>query len=79
MTMRMLGLTSIVLAAGLAFAAPAAAQDHAAAPAAPAAAVATTENAVAPVADNAAAAPAVALSVPLGVEVGWGRDWGAAH
>ena len=26
-----------------------------------------------------AAEPAVRLSVPLGVEVGWGRDWGAAH
>ncbi len=26
-----------------------------------------------------AAEPASPLSVPLGVEVGWGRDWGAAH
>jgi len=57
--MRMLGLTSIVLAAGLAFAAPASAQDPAAAPAAPAAAPAAADNGTAPVADNAAA-PAVA-------------------
>ncbi|RYY47923.1 MAG: cytochrome c oxidase subunit II [Sphingomonadales bacterium] len=57
--MRMLGLTSIVLAAGLAFAAPASAQDPAAAPAAPAAAPAAADNAAAPAADNAAA-PAVA-------------------
>jgi DNA polymerase-1 len=26
-----------------------------------------------------AAEPAVTLSVPLGVEIGTGRDWGAAH
>jgi DNA polymerase-1 len=26
-----------------------------------------------------AAEPAVALSVPLGVEVGTGKSWGAAH
>ena len=57
--MRMLGLTRILLAAGLAFAAPALAQEPAAAPAAPAAAPAATDNSAAPVADNAAA-PAVA-------------------
>lgn len=65
--MRMLGLTSMVLAAGLAFAAPVAAQEPAtapavpaAAPAAPAAAPSATDNVTAPAADNAAAAPAVA-------------------
>jgi cytochrome c oxidase subunit 2 len=66
--MRMLGLTRILLAAGLAFAAPAFAQEPAAAPAAPAAAPATPENpaasaggdnSAAAMADNAAA-PAVA-------------------
>jgi cytochrome c oxidase subunit 2 len=68
--MRMLGLTSMVLAAGLAFAAPAAAQDPAAAPAAPTAAAAVTDNSAAPVADNAAAPAAAdptldASGVPL--------------
>ncbi|WP_066799321.1 cytochrome c oxidase subunit II [Sphingomonas soli] len=54
--MRMLGLTSILLAAGLAFAAPAAAQEAAAAPAAPATAAAVTDNSAAPATDNASAA-----------------------
>ena len=57
--MRMLGLTSIVLAAGLAFAAPVAAQAPAAAPAAPVTAPAAADDTAAPVADNATA-PAVA-------------------
>jgi DNA polymerase I len=26
-----------------------------------------------------AAEPAVKLDVPLGVDVGWGANWGAAH
>lgn len=56
--MRMLGLTSIFLAAGLAFAGPAAAQEPAAAPAVETAAPAATETSAAPAAD--AAAPAVA-------------------
>ncbi len=58
--MRMLGLTSIVLAAGLAFAAPASAQEpaaNAAAPAAEKAAPAATANTAAPA---AAATPTVA-------------------
>lgn len=54
--MRMLGLTSILLAAGLAFAAPVAAQEPAASPAAPVAAPAAADNSAAPVADNATAA-----------------------
>lgn len=59
--MRKLGLTSILLAAGLAFAVPGLAQEPAAAPAATenTAAPAAADNAAAPVADNAVA-PAVA-------------------
>lgn len=55
--MRMLGLTSIILAAGMAFAVPATAQEPAAAPAAVPAA---TGNAAAPAATSSAAAPAAA-------------------
>lgn len=64
--MRMLGLTSILLAAGMAFAVPAAAQEPAAAPAAPVAAPVAGDNSAAPVAAAgnaaapAAAAPAIA-------------------
>ncbi|MES2988388.1 MAG: cytochrome c oxidase subunit II [Pseudomonadota bacterium] len=61
--MRMLGLTSIFLAAGMAFAVPATAQEPAAAPAAPAAAPAAADNSAAPVADNAAAPAAAAPAI----------------
>ncbi|RYY23209.1 MAG: cytochrome c oxidase subunit II [Sphingomonadales bacterium] len=52
--MRMLGFTSIFLAAGLAFATPGAAQEPAAVPAAPVAAPAATDNTTAPVAETVA-------------------------
>lgn len=57
--MRMVGLTSIFLAAGLAFAAPVVAQEPAAAPAAATAAPVTADSSTAAPADNSAA-PAVA-------------------
>lgn len=62
--MRMLGLTSIFLAAGLAFAGPAAAQEPAPAPAATAAAAEATENSAAPAADAAAAPAADTAAAP---------------
>ncbi|RYD55273.1 MAG: cytochrome c oxidase subunit II [Sphingomonadales bacterium] len=60
--MRMLGLTRILLAAGMAFAAPASAQEPAAAPAAPAAAPAATADAAVPAAADNSAAPAAAAA-----------------